>query len=1092
MKRLLSLPIAWLVTIGCMIVFTQPSGAWQDESDQKKRDEKIAEIQKQITELQKQLDQMKQAADKPAPQPESPKAQLPEEWVKQFKWRSVGPAAMAGRITAIAVCSDDPSIYWAATASGGLIKTVNNGVTFEHQFDHEATVSIGDVCVAPSDKNIVWVGTGENNPRNSVSYGDGVYKSVDGGKTWQNMGLKESFQIGRIAIHPKNPDIVYVGALGRLYGPNPERGLFKTTDGGKTWQKILYKDENTGVIDIAMHPTEPDTLLVAMWERKRDEFDASVGEPRPPDGYDAYDPVVKWGEHAGIYKTTDGGKSFTKLSKGLPSNKFGRVGLDYYRKNPNVVYAIVDCEKIGMGTPPPAGTGRADLGFFAQDTEEGMKIAMVFEGRAGEKAGLKIDDVILTVDDKKMPFSDLSSLVRDKKPEDKLKIKYQRDKETKEIDFVLGERPESGGGPGGGGSPSAPGSNLARRPYTAFYGGQRENVQDRQGKDGHEFGGVYRSEDGGESWTRVNSFNPRPMYFSLIRVDPQNDQNVYIGGVNMHKSTDGGKTFRTDSKTSREVHSDYHAMWINPKDPRHILVGTDGGVYVTYDQMAHWDHLNTMALGQFYHVCVDSRQPYWVYGGLQDNGSWGGPTVNVKGGAMFNRSGEPNGPINEDWLYLNGGDGFVCRVDWNDPDWVYCESQGGMMVRRNLKTGERGMIRPTSASGVTARRWNWNTPFILSHHNSKVFYCAGEYVFRSFDRGNNLKVISPEITLTKKGSATALSESPRNPEVLWVGSDDGAVFVTRDGGKQWTKVNDKVGLAGPRWVATIEASHHVEGRAYVCFDAHRSNDDDPHIYVTEDFGQTWKSIRGNLPRGSSRCLREDPQNPDLLFCGTEFAIFASVNRGKSWTRINNNLPTVAIHEVAIHPTAEEIAVATHGRSIWILDVAMLRQVKEETFKEDAVLFKPATVTRWRSEAGRGGTSRRFVGENPVNGAPIYYFLPKKAEKVTLRIMDHEGKTIREISGSADAGLNKVVWNLTRSSTRPTGQQPPRRGGQGGFAFFAAPGNYLVVLDVDKKEARQTIRVEGDPNLPAGGSFLDEVLWEWEQEWLEKQHRRMDQ
>lgn len=1092
MKGLLKLPLAWFISVTCIIGLAGPTSAWQDDAEKKKRDDKISEIQKQINELQKQLDAMKKGDEPKPPPPETPKAQLPESWVKQFNWRCVGPAAMAGRITAISVFPDDPSTFWVATASGGLIKTTNNGITFEHQFDHEATVSIGDVCVAPSNRDIVWVGTGENNPRNSVSYGDGVYKSTDGGKTWKNMGLKESFQIGKIVVHPKNPDIVYVGALGRLYGPNAERGLFKTTDGGKTWEKILYKDENTGVIDIAMSPAEPDTLLVAMWERKRDGFDAWVGEPKPAEGYDAYDPIVKWGKHGGIYKTTDGGKSFTKLSKGLPSNDTGRIGLHFQIKNPKVVVAIIDCEKIGMGTPPPAGTGRADLGFFAQDSEEGMKIAMVFEGRAGEKAGLKADDLILTVDGKKMPFSDLSTMVRgDKKPGDKLKIKYQRGKETKEIELVLGERTGEGGGPGSGTSPSAPGSSLARRPYTAFYGGQRENVQDRQGKDGHEFGGIYKSTDAGETWTRINSFNPRPMYFSLVRIDPQDEKNIYVPGVNMHKSVDGGKTIRTDSKTSREVHSDYHAMWIDPKDPRHIMVGTDGGLYVTYDRMENWDHLNTMAMGQFYHVCVDSREPYWVYGGLQDNGSWGGPTISLKGGGMFGR-GNDTGPINEDWLYLNGGDGFVCRVDWNDPDWVYCESQGGMIVRRNIKTGERGMIRPTTTSGANARRWNWNTPFILSSHNSKVFYCAGEYVFRSFDRGNNLKVISPEITLTKQGSATALAESPRNPEVLWVGSDDGAVFVTKDGGKQWTKVNDKVGLPGPRWVATIEASAHVEGRAYVCFDAHRSNDDEPYIYVTEDFGQTWTSIRGNLPKGSSRCLREDPVNPDLLFCGTEFALYASVNRGKSWTKINNNLPTVAIHEVAIHPKVEEIAVATHGRSIWILDIPLLRQIKEDTIKNDPVLFKPGNVTRWRSEVGRGGTTRRFVGDNPVNGAVLYYYLPKKVEKASIKILDVEGKTIREINGSTEPGLNKVVWNLTRAGTRPGGgPQGPRRG-QGGFMFFAAPGSYLVVLDVDKKESKQSIQVDADPNLPPGGLFLDEVLYEWEQQRLLKQSRKMDQ
>jgi photosystem II stability/assembly factor-like uncharacterized protein len=1073
-KRLLLRPaLVGLLMLG-LLTMTAASG--QTDEKTSLRDRQIADLEKQISDLHKKLDELRKA-EATAALPGT----VPADWVKALTWRSIGPANMGGRITAISVYEADPTTYYVATASGGLLKTVNNGITFEHQFDREATVSIGDVCVAPSDPNIVWVGTGEANPRNSVSYGDGVYKSTDGGKTWRNMGLKKTFQIGRIVIHPKNPNIVYVGALGRLYGPNPERGLFKTTNGGETWEKVLYIDDRTGVIDMQMHPTDPETLLVAMWERRRDGFDSFLGEPIP-EGYDSYDPIMKWGPGAGIYKTTDGGKTFKQLTKGLPTVKFGRIGLDYYRKDPNIVFAIVDCEKIGMGTPPPGRTGETPpvyMGIIGESVEGGAKLTRVTEGGPAEKAGLQPDDIIQAVDDKPVPgYDQLITLVQARKVGEKLKLKVLRDRQTREIELTLEARPA---GPGGFGGPGGP---TRTRPYHAYYGGQRENVQDQQGPDSFQSGGVYKSTDGGESWTRVNSVNPRPMYFSVIRVDPTDDKYVYVLGVSQYRSSDGGKTFRADV---RGIHADQHALWINPKDGRHMIVGTDGGFYLTHDRMANWDHFNHMALGQFYHVTVCTKRPYYVFGGLQDNGSWGGPSHGLRG----------SGPINEDWISVGGGDGFVCRVDPSDPDLVYFESQNGNMSRRNLRTGERASIRPRAPQGSPPYRFNWNTPFILSSHNSRIFYCAGNYVFRSLKQGDDLRVISPEITRTKRGSGTALAESPRNPDVLWVGTDDGALWVTRDGGQQWTNVADKVGLPGPRWVATIEPSRFAEGRAYVAFDAHRSDDDEPYVYVTEDYGQTWKSLRSNLPTGSTRVLREDVQNPDLLFVGTEVAVFVSLDRGSYWTKLNNNLPTVAVHELAIHPTAGEMVAATHGRSLWVLDVTPLRQMTPEVLKAKAHLYRPNTVVRWRQEPSKGGTNRRFVGTNPPVGAQFYFSLAQKADKVSLKVLDSEGKTVRELQAPNGPGLHLVAWNLTRPPARQDGEpvggagqrggrggfgqrggrggaaQPPGPGGVGqrggrGFGQFGQPvsaGIYRVVLTVDGQEFSQTVRVEADPSVP---------------------------
>ncbi len=632
-------------------------------------------------------------------------------------------------------------------------------------------------------------------------------------------------------------------------------------------------------------------------------------------------------------------------------------------------------------------------------------------------------------------------MLTEKKAGDKITLQVVRDKETKEIVVTLAERTQ----PGGTGGPTA------LRPYSFWYGGQRENVQNLQGKDGQEYGGVYKSTDGGASWTRINSVNPRPMYFSQVRVDPSDEKYLYVLGISLYRSKDGGKTFKDDGANG--VHPDQHALWIDPRDGRHMIVGCDGGFYATYDRMDHWDFLNTMAIGQFYHVALDSSKPYRAFGGLQDNGSWGGPSNGLSG----------RGPINEDWIVVGGGDGFVCRVDPNDPDLVYWESQDGNIVRRNLRTGEGGRIRPIPSQGQPGYRFNWNTPFILSSHNPRIFYSAGNYVFRSLKQGAELKVISPEITRTKRGSGTAIAESPRNPDVLYAGTDDGNLWVTRDGGTKWINLTDtmieKKIIPGPRWVATLEPSRYKEGRCYVVLDAHRSDDDEPYVFVTEDFGESWKSLRGNLPTGSTRCLREDIKNEDVLYLGTEFAVFASLDRGKAWTKINNNLPTVAVHDLAQHPTAGEMVAATHGRSLWVLDVSAIRQMKPDTSKEDVKLFEPAAAMRWRGEPERGsiyGTgSRHFVGENPLSGAEIYYALGKKAEKsVSLKVVDFTGQTVKTLEAKKDPGLHRVTWDLTRSG----GRFGPGRGG------MAAVGMYRIVLTVDGKEYAQSLRVEADPAI----------------------------
>ncbi len=1316
-------------------------------------------------------------------------AALPAEWTKAFEWRNIGPANMGGRITDIAVYEKDPCIWYVATASGGLLKTANNGVTFEHQFDHEATVSIGAVAVCQSDPNLVWVGTGEANPRNSVSWGDGVYKSTDGGKTWKNMGLRECFQTGAIVIHPEDPDVVYLGSLGRLWGPNEERGLFKTTDGGETWEKILYIDDKTGIIDVQIKPDEPDTLLVAAYERQRD-------------GFDGNDPAKKWGPGSGLYKSTDGGRTWRKITEGLPSCNLGRIGIDFYRKDPNVVFMVLESEQIGK-EPENA----AFFGVTGEDAQVGARLTEITKDGPADKAGLKVGDIVIAVNDATVhSYGDLLKEIRKHLAGDVANIEVSRERQSviAEVTFTTRPEPEAqqgqgqqGQGPRGGAQARAR-QQANRSPFGERLGGQRENMQEQQGPDGHEYGGLFKSTDAGESWTRINSLNPRPMYFSEVRVDPSDDKYVYMLGVSLYRSKDGGITFTGDGGRNG-VHVDHHALWVDPADGRHMILGNDGGVYVTHDRMDNWDHLNHMAIGQFYHVAVGPRRNYRIYGGLQDNGSWGGPS----------RSRDNGGPINQDWISIGGGDGFVCRVDPDDADQVYFESQNGGMGRFNLRTGERGFIRPQRERGVRYR-FNWKTPFLLSSHNSRIHYAGGNYVFRSLNKGEQPKRISPEITRTNRGSATALAESPRDADVLYVGTDDGAFWVTRDGGAEWTPIVDfplteeekkaqeqaeeeegegepgesgessgepasgrsdvssrgergsgergrrrggppgegnrgpgmggmlqrldanndgkivkdevpermsrmferldanedgvidaaeieqagermrsargersesgerparrpsqdpdeatpseaptetaeseqserqsrfsrrqqrrrsdssedagetqpaqpeqsageaaaddpisgewiakaiaeglpegagefslrlrldpqgritgattsqmgegeivdgkfdresrrvtfaaqagpgaveysatlgdeesmagtgEVGdgmfsfrfqakrtskaiaaargdadaeaeadkydwkaltdlLPGPRWVSSIEASRFKAGRVYVTFDGHRSNDDAPYLFVSENFGETWRPLLANLPAaiGSTRVIREDLHYENLLYLGCEFGAWVSIDRGESWTRLNNNLPTVAVHEFAIHPTAGEVVAATHGRSLWILDVTPLRALAAGRPSGGPALYQPNAAVYWRPEPRRGDDGpRAFTGSNGRDGAEIFYALAEAPQRFRLEIRTLEGERLRELEAPPEPGLHKITWDLRREpEDPPPGQQPRGRGRFGRRARLVPSGEYIVALTVDNQTLTQRLHVQTDPEYP------DYRAWEMEEQELEYQ------
>ena len=889
----------------------------------------------------------------------------PTDKLKNLEFRDIGPAIMGGRIDDIAVVVRDPNVVYVGAASGGVWKTTNNGTTWEPVFDKEGVSTIGDIAIAPSDPSIIWVGSGEPNNRQSSSWGDGIYKSVDAGKTWQKMGLAATQHIGRVVINPRNPDVVYAAALGHLWGPNPERGVYKTADGGKTWAQVLKINDDTGVSDLAMDPESPDILYAAAYERRRTPFGFAGGGPG-----------------GGIYKTTDGGATWKKLTKGLPyenGGDVGRIGLDIYQKDPNIVYAVVQ----------------------------------------------------------------------------------------------------------------------------------------------HEKGGTFRSEDKGETWKKMGDTDPRPSYYSQIRVDPNNDLRIWELGAQMFVSEDGGKTFTT--QRVRGIHGDFHAMWIDPSDSRHMITGCDGGINWTYDSGRSWDFVNTVAIGQFYEIAIDKEKPFKICGGLQDNGSWCGPSQTLT----------RDGITNEDWTLMPGGDGFYAAIDYDDPSTVYTESQDGHISRRDERTGQQREIMPEAKYGEPHYRFQWNSPMAVSAHDHKTIYYGGNYLFKSTDRGDSWTRLGSDLTtgvdrnklpilgkvpdkstlsrhdgVEEYPTITTISESPLTANVLWVGTDDGNVQVTRDGGKTWKNVVSHVkGVPEGTYVSRVVASKSGEGTAYVTFDGHRNNDFNIYLYTTSDYGETWKSIRNGIPdsAGTLHVVREHPRNANLLFAGTEFGLWVSWDRGANWTALRNNLPTVPVDDIQIQAEQNDLVLATHGRSIWILDdITPLEKLADPN--SDLTFFTPRTATLWdlkRREWFSG--QKRFVGKNPPYGALLNYFLkdavpaeaPKtgneetgreagarparggresaaaegaaKAEgKVKISVYDKGGKLVREFDGPGKAGVNRAHWDLRWNSPAvPTPEQ--EQAAAAGFDFgpqgpLAEPGEYTVKIKAGSKEGEQKLTVEEDPRM----------------------------
>ncbi len=971
-----------------------------------------------------------------APQQTAPAPAFQADQVAALSWRNLGPVNMGGRVTDFEASGHT---WYIGTAAAGVWKTTNRGTTWTGLFQHEAVSSIGDVAVAPANPDIVWVGTGEDNARNSVSWGDGVYKSTDGGSSWTHMGLRESFQIGHIAIHPENPDIVFVAALGKLWGPNRQRGIFRTKDGGMSWEHVLYLDDDTGCIDVRFHPKDPKVLLACMYERRRNQFDDN-------------DPEVRFGEKAGLFRSADAGDTWERVTEGLPTCQWGRAGLSVYGKNPDTWFMIAETERSGWTTgterePARRGGGARGVmvGLQGEDADGGgAALTGVTDDGPAAQAGLQSGDVILKLGDREVKtYSDISAALRGKSAGEKAEVTFRRGDDEKRVEITFAERPAAGGpagfagGPGGGGSSGPNGGRL---------GGQNPNVQDEQGDKGYETGGVFRSDDAGLTWRRLNSLTERPFYYSWIAVDPNDDQRIYCCGTTLWASSNGGKSFA--GINGNLIHVDFHTMWIDPQDSNHLVATCDGGVNISYDRARTWEALATLSIGQPYHVDTDNRQPYNVFAGLQDNGTWGGPSHSrFREGIGF-----------DDWFKIFQGDGFGAAVDQDNPDVIIATSQNGGLGRFDRSTNRTSMVSKPRVRGKTFS-FNWDTPFFLSPHNSKILYFAGNYAYRSFDQGRNSELISDHpLGLTETGTASAFAESPRQAGLLYLGTADGALWRTEDHGRTWTALHGKLwSLPGPRYVSSLHPSVHNTDRVYATFDGHRQNDFGTHVFVSNDRGNTWRSLVANLPAECAHVLCEDQVNQDLLFLGTEVGCWVSLDRGQQWFRMGKDLPTGPVRDLVIQSRDADLVAATHARGIWIADIAPLRQFTAKIAEGDAYLFAPENVIQWRMRSRGTQGDKNLYGANPPSGATIYVWFktaPQAAPEVTIH--DVTGQTVATLRPRARAGLQALQWSGGGGGGGRGG-----RGLRGGGGM--AQGTYSARMTFEGTQHAQIFTVSADPN-----------------------------
>ncbi|KPK62460.1 MAG: hypothetical protein AMS21_07545 [Gemmatimonas sp. SG8_38_2] len=837
--------------------------------------------------------------------------------------RSIGPAVMSGRIAAIDAVPVDPLTIYVGSASGGVWKSKDGGLQFEPIFD-DHTMSIGAIAIDPSNSDVVWVGTGETWTRNSVSVGNGVYKSADGGASWEFVGLGDSERIARIAVNPMDGNTVYVCATGHLWDANEERGVFRTSDGGETWERVLYVDENTGCSDISMDPHAPNILYAGMWEFRRWPYFFNSGGPG-----------------SGLYRSLDGGTTWQGLTNGLPEGEKGRIAVAVSPVQPNRVFALVEAENTAL----------------------------------------------------------------------------------------------------------------------------------------------YRSDDMGANWEEMNTsrnIQMRPFYFAYIVPDPVDPDRIYKPGFMLTVSNDGGESFTSPLSSSGfsggSVHSDLHALWINPNNNEDLVLGTDGGVYFSYDHGGSWRLSKALPVSQFYEVSYDMEMPYNVYGGLQDNGTWVGPSRG------------PGGVFPRNWEVINGGDGFHVFVDPSDPDFVFVEYQGGNVSRLQRSTGESKDIKPYPEDGEEKLRFNWNAPLHVSRANPGTLYLGAQYLYRTHDRGDSWEQISFDLTTNdpekqkqeESGGLTTdnttaenhttivtISESPVNAQVIWVGTDDGNLQVSRDDGAEWRNVAGNVdGLPRNTWVSHVEASRFDEGTAYVTFDGHRTGDMTSYVYRTTDFGATWESLVTESVEGYAHVVKEDLENEDLLFLGTEFGLWVSMDGGLSWARFENDLPKVAVHDLAVHPREHDLIVGTHGRGIYILDdITPLRALTPAVLEADVALLptRPAVQTIGGGMSWFSGNDE-FVGRNPPQAAAIVYYMKKRHifGDLHVEIYGSDGELIRTIPGGKIRGINRVDWPMRL----PPPKVPPASSLVNAFQGPRVPeGTYSYKLIKGSETYEGQVSLAPDPRSP---------------------------
>jgi photosystem II stability/assembly factor-like uncharacterized protein len=902
----------------------------------------------------------------------------------QMPWNELGPVTFGGRIVDIAVHPENRHVFWIASASGGLWKTENHGVSWTAQFQDRGSISIGDMAIAPSDPDTLYVGTGEANNQRSSYWGDGVHKSVDGGRTWQHVGLEGTEHIGRIVVHPANADVVYVAALGALYSPNQKRGLYRTRDGGVSWERVHHIDENTGFVDVVLDPSTPTTLFAASYERRRRAWNFDEG-----------------GVHSRIYRSTDGGDSWTLLENGLPEGDLGRIGLAISPQDPNTLYACI--ENLNPAPPEPS------------------------------------EDPTSTDDSPRQP----------------------RDPEV---------------------SSELLADPLAREQW--LQGGPTEEAQDpRRRPRGREIGGeVYRSDDRGESWRKTNdaAIGGSPgYYYGQIRIDPNDKETVYVLSVPVHKSTDGGKSW-TPSGRGRgnrgsafhgNLHVDHHALWIDPSDSRHCLLGNDGGLGITWDGGETWDHVARLPLAQFYAVGIDHRTPYTIYGGLQDNGTWGFPV----------QPAEQRGLMAEDAFRIGGGDGFYVVVDPENADIVYCESQFGGMTRIDRSTGARNGIKPKAAKGSQPLRFNWMTPLVLSPHAAQTIYTGSQYLHRSRNRGDDWQTISPDLTTNdpekKKGDVphctiTTISESPLAAGCIYVGTDDGRVWLTRNEGQRWTELTDRFGPT-PKglWVSRVETSPHAADTAFVAFTGYREDRREPLLFRTDDGGETWLEIHNDLPMEPINVVRCHPSNPRVLLVGTERSAYVSIDDGAHWFSLGGGLPRTAVHDLAVHPHEHHVIAGTHGRGIWVLDGKALADLSPESLLRPLLALAPSDgVVLPRSYSPGYSGARTWTEDAPFTTATFRFHLASDHEdKVEVEVVDVTGEPLFRQEVEAKAGYHEVAWRVQRGGRGMFGGISGMSGGRP-RATGQQPGHFAVRIRLGNESQTKTFRVhDRRPNSTLEGS-----------------------